>query len=164
MLDSIRDLKLKLILGEVSYPEISIKRIKKKSFLFNTPYWKYVRRNKNHIITGSMCLKAFGLIDRLPRDVDFLIDSELNIEKLIKGVHRDKYNMQVGEEDMLGYRQYYIYSYGPFYEDYFKYNNQTIISHNGYLFQDPLEILENKMSLGRPKDKADIIMAVNRII
>jgi hypothetical protein len=133
----IRDFKIRSILGEF-YIEPDINSLKMgNNFLFTTKHWKIIQKYKKEcIVSGSCSLKAFGLLERSPRDLDLILldESKLNIFDIDK-LSRDGY--------------YTIEVIGSTLEkkiriDFFKFTNQSIIEVNGIKFHNPLEILKLK--------------------
>lgn len=142
----------------------NIRSIKKgKNWIFNKPYWKIIEKHKhNCIITGSMALKAFGLIDREPNDVDLILMDKN--DPIVKRLHKDRYGWEPDNETMYGYL-----NLNP-YVDFFIYNESIhYIEYKGYKFQHPLEIIKTKAEMARnekhltTKDYFDIIKSIENI-
>ena len=156
-----------------------INLIKKKNWLINQPYWSVIEKYKGKtIITGSLALKAFGLLTRYTKDVDFIVTDKSIIEKEL---FTDSYNDEI-DIDLLGYYGYEktffgLSSISPYFlhtysctVDFFENKSVTVIEKDGYLFQHPLEIIDTKVKIAknrnsfeqtRYKDYEDFIYFVN---
>ena len=100
----IRDLKLSIILGENSTEFIpNLNKLRKgNNRFFDQPYWKVIKEWKGKsVITGSSALYAFGLLDRMPQDIDLLVDKN-NFNPNIK-LSQNRYPGMDGKMDVLGY-------------------------------------------------------------
>jgi len=166
----IRDIKLSILSGDLNLNIVpNIGRLKRgNNFIFNKRHWKLIRKHKhNCIITGSAALLAFGLIDRMPKDVDLILMSDESNESkiLVRTLQRGKY---VGDPvDLLG--SHYDSGYAV---DFFEYKDSIrYIEHDGYKFEHPLDILNKKMlimknNLGgnsRTKDYFDVHKILQRL-
>lgn len=174
MKNKIRDLKLGLINGDINYQfKCDLKRLRKgNNKIFNKFYWRIIKKHKDCVITGSASLYAFGLIDREPHDLDFLIDVEKNKDFISKLKPIDGYN---GEEEINCIGRYTNHAkllnglydgYGYCDVDFFELNDsKNIIEIDGYKFHHPLDIISTKSTLVsyRHKDITDINMCIERI-
>lgn len=159
----IRDIKLRVSLGEISlYMEPDLKRLRKgKNFIFSQPIWKGVTKYKNFVISGSTSLYAFGLIDRIPQDLDLLHTSEDTLPKL----YGNRYPGMEHEIEMTGYTDVER----KFNVDFFPIKNtDKIIEFGGFKFHHPFDILIKKSEIGAQrwrsnKDFDDIKFAIDRI-
>lgn len=161
--NEIRDLKLELLLDHTFSFDPDIRKIKKgNNWLFNKPYWKHIDKWKGKsVITGSIALSAFGLVERKPKDIDLLV------EEIPKGLktYDNLYLGMEGKIDVLGYFPDHDSNMNV---DFFKWNkHHHIIEKEGYLFQHPFQILETKihLALTRPstKDYKDIEESLQKI-
>jgi hypothetical protein len=161
--NAIRDLKLEIILDHTFSFDPDIRKIRKgNNWIFNKPYWKHIDKWKGKsVITGSIALSAFGLIERNPKDVDLLV------EEIPEGLqtYHNNYTGMDGKIDVLGYFPDHDSNMNV---DFFKWNkHHHIIEKEGYLFQHPFQILETKLQLAstRPsmKDFQDIEKCLQKI-
>lgn len=138
-----RDIKIEFITGNLSLPTPNINRLRKGGNLFfNQKYWSIIKEWKSKsTITGSACLYAFGLIDRLPKDIDLLVDKD--ITKDIKLYH-NLYPGMEGKLDLLGY-----YPDRGYNVDLFHSTDHSIISVDGYNFHHPFEVIEKKIQISK---------------
>lgn len=164
MINKIRDIKLTYLMGDIDF-EIDKNRVKKfKKEL------KFISKNfPNDIISGSLALSLFGLIDREIKDIDIIIDNDrdvtnfglsFNLENLLKNNEYFK-----SPENYLGYKYYNwresIFSIKRNYKvDFFK--GESIIYYDLFFentplrVQSPISIIENKYKIGGFKNLEDI--------
>lgn len=169
-----RNLKLKLMLNDDIKFEPNIDLIKKKSYFRDKSYWQILKKYRgNTIITGSLSLKAFGLMEREVSDID-LIALDSSIVKTV-GKHHDRYDTDVKE--LIGYDKVYtkyfgIWNHERWYVDFFEHTNQTFVEKDGYLFQSPIEVMDKKIDMvanriynghasDRTKDLEDFLVFAN---
>lgn len=134
-----RHLKLKLIADASLTP--NIKLLENKNFLFKNRYWKTIQKfSPKVIITGSLALKAFGIITRPIDDLDFIVFDD-TIDYPDHKVNR-KYFEDNYPNNILG-----TYLENKMIIDFYSYSNQTCIEYNGLKFHNPYEILRNKLDL-----------------
>jgi hypothetical protein len=146
----LRELKLKMISGEVNF-EISKDSIKK----FNTEL-KFIKKNfTNDIISGSIALNLFGLINRDISDIDILIKDESGYSRY------NNHNYGDGEKltpNRLGFIKFdyrkNLFSFKKTYEvDFFKDVGATFIEFefDGIKLkaQHPIEIISQKMLMSK---------------
>jgi hypothetical protein len=157
----LRDVKLKLLLESNIQFEPNIKRLRKgNNFLLSQPYWTVIQKWKGEaVLSGSAALYAFGLIDRLPKDIDFLITESPKNQILSS----NRYVGMEAEMDLMGY-----YVHKQYNVDFFELKNQHFIEKDGYKFHHPLEIIECKMSImdkrwNDSKDFFDIIEVFKKL-
>jgi hypothetical protein len=136
----VRDLKILSILGEF-YIEPDIKSLKMGSnILFHTNHWKIIQKfKKDTIVTGSCALKAFNLIERSPKDVDFILTDESNLNRYCQEIYEKNTRDGYLTIDVIGStleKETRI--------DFFKFTDQSIIEVDGVKFHNPLEILTCK--------------------
>ena len=136
--DSIlRDINLSILMSEMVLPFPSIKRVKMgNNYIFNKKHWSIIKTHKDDaIISGSLSLIAFGLIDRDPNDIDIiLLDKDHNMK-----LSKDRY----GDQDIPENLGYYIK--GDTYVDVFKRTNKTrYFECEGYKIDHPLDVLSRK--------------------
>ncbi len=151
MKKELMDIKLSLILSDFEFIP-NLKAIKNRNIFTNYKHWSVIQKYKgNSIITGSVALKAFGLMQhRETKDLDLIV-----IDDSFKNYYKDKNPRYFGTDnkEIKGY----------FFEnsitiDLFENNSVTVIEKDGYLFQNPIEIIENKIAVytHRYKDNIDI--------
>jgi len=161
----IRHLKLQMILGETPNLEPDIKRIKRgDNWILNKPYWKWIEKWKGEsVITGSLSLHAFGLLERTPTDLDFLV------RKVPDGItlYQNIYIGMEAEVDLLGY---FPDRSANMNIDFFQLKeSDQIIEKDGYLFHHPYQIMECKMRISEKrwndsKDFWDIHSCLKKLI
>ncbi len=146
-----RQINIDILIGDkVLIP--NIKNIKKgNNFIFNKKYWNIIQKYKDScVITGSLSLKAFGLISRDPSDIDLiLMDGSEEPTNLVK---RKYSGDEIDLHGSLMDSGYII--------DFFKNPNINIIECDGFKFQNPIDVLLTKSKLlsnrGPYKDYEDI--------
>ena len=106
-LNRLRDIKLKILLNEIHLPTINLNLIKKKNIFMNQPHWQYIEKYKHlGLLSGSMVLKAYGLINRDAYDIDIISDKNYLFEYLSdKKTSLQKHGMysEEGLENSLGF-------------------------------------------------------------
>jgi hypothetical protein len=151
----IRDVKINIILGNIILMKPNIKRLRKgNNRFFNQKYWKILKEYKGQIITGSCSLYAYGLLDRMPSDIDLIVDKS-SFTPSKKLLTDERYS----EFDTIGYFRDHGY-----YIDVFDNNNAKYIEIDGFLLHDPFEIIDKKLEMGREdsKDIHDIIYILKK--
>ncbi len=146
----LRELKLKMISGEVNF-EISKDSIKN----FNTEL-KFIKKNfTNDIITGSIALNLFSLINRDISDIDILIKDESRYNRY------NNHNYGDGEKltpNRLGFIKFdyrkNFFSFKKTYEvDFFKDVGSTFIEFEfegiKLKVQHPIEVISQKMTMSK---------------
>jgi hypothetical protein len=151
-----RDIKLYIVTeGEFS-PGVNLNRLRKgNNKFFSQKYWPILKEWKGKVtITGSCSLYAFGLLDRVPNDIDFLIDKKnLDSSKLFQ----NRYPGMEGKMDVLGY-----YPKNGYNVDFFHSIEHSTVECDGFLFHHPLEVVQKKIDIldlrrgGDTKDFYDI--------
>ena len=147
-------------------PHIDLKKIKDKKFLFfpvaNT-HWSVIKKfSESCIITGSLALKAFGLLERNLNnsDIDFFIIDQERIEYPYERLGRQYY------EDNFKGNWIGTYKLGKSIIDFFEWNNQEYIEFEGLKFHNPWQILCTKLELlksdGSYKHFEDIKFYLNK--
>lgn len=150
LLPEFRDFKLKLIQSDIDF-SVSKEVIKKYHNELS-----FIRENfKNDVITGSIALILFGIIDRVVSDIDILIKDEGRYSGYIN-------NAYVGDDEEMDNRLGYIeFKYKPglfsktkYYEvDFFKNVDAKYIEFDfegtTLKLQHPLEIISAKMGMSR---------------
>jgi hypothetical protein len=158
----IRDIKLSMVLGESPEFTPDIKRLRKKNIIQNHKHWSIIKQWKGKaVLTGSAALYAFGLLDRLPNDIDFLVKDKPDIK-----LYNNRYPGMEGEMDLLGYYPDYKLGYNV---DFFPLNSNTVIEKDGFLFHHPFEIIEAKARIsnfrgGTPRSKSKDIYDIVDIL
>ena len=158
----IRDIKLSMVLGESPEFTPDIKRLRKKNIIQNHKHWSIIKQWKGKaVLTGSAALYGFGLLDRLPNDIDFLVKDKPDIK-----LYNNRYPGMEGEMDLLGYYPDYKLGYNV---DFFPLNSNTVIEKDGFLFHHPFEIIEAAFLTPRvmshlvSKDIYDIVEILKKI-
>lgn len=159
----VRDIKLSMILDNYKEFEIDLKKLRKgNNRFFNKGYWSILKEWKGKaIITGSLALYAFGLIDRLPADIDLIVDKNSFIPPKTLSSHNE-----YGPEPKLNILGYYTQKW--YNVDFFHLDERNFIEKDGFLFHNPFDIMEKKIELigsryGNHKDYRDIIFILNKI-
>jgi hypothetical protein len=160
----LRDLKIKVSLSDIDLVlEPNINLIKKDY------YWKYIKKYKGKaIITGSVSLKAFGLIDRDINDLDLIVlDDDIIKEKKINFLYDRFFSQKLFLTTKYGSdpiptligsisvwkKIYYIIPDYTYHIDFFENENNKFIEKDGFLFNHPFEILEKKVTLAEERFK-----------
>lgn len=157
----IRDIQINSVMKKmILNPDI--KKIKKgNNIFFNKPYWKIIKKYKDDcIITGSMALYAFNLIDRQPKDIDFIVlNKETKLPKLYINSYEDENIVNlIGTFEDDGYII-----------DFFEEDNPVYVESNGYKFEHPVQIIIKKSKMARntsgyvSKDAYDILECYKNI-
>lgn len=157
MIDKIRDIKLTYLIGDIDF-EIDKNKVKKfKKEL------KFISKNfPNDIISGSLALSLFGLIDREIKDIDIIIDNDRDVTNLNLLKNNEYFK---SPENYLGYKYYNwresIFSIKRNYKvDFFK--GEGIIYYDLFFeniplrVQSPISIIEKKYKIGGFKNLEDI--------
>jgi hypothetical protein len=160
----LRQMRIGMTLGEIILPIPDINKIRNSNLFFNKPYWNFVKNNKDKIITGSLSLKAFGLIKREIGDIDLIVDTKNpDYSSLIENLKKSmKY--PDGDSSKIGYiMSKKIYPWHKKYMvDFFRLDNPDFTEVDGFKFHNPIDILYIKMKLSGPrgKDKTDVIDSI----
>jgi hypothetical protein len=147
----IRDLKLSIILGENNTNFVpNLNKLRKgNNRFFDQPYWKVIKEWKGKsVITGSSALYAFGLLDRMPQDIDLLVDKN-NFNPNIKLAH-NRYPGMDGKMDVLGY---YADKKANMNVDFFHSDSHEVIEVDGFLFHHPFEIMAKKVEISPNRER-----------
>jgi hypothetical protein len=151
----IRDLKLSTILGENGNENAldfspDLKKLRKgNNRFFDQPYWKVIKEWKGKsVITGSAALYAFGLLDRMPQDIDLLVDKN-NFNPNIK-LSKNRYSGMDSKMNILGY---YIDKKSNMNVDFFHSESHEVIEVDGFLFHHPFEIMFKKIEISLNREK-----------
>ena len=157
----IRDIQINSVMKKMILKP-DIKKIKKGSnIFFNKPYWKIIEKYKDDcIITGSMALYAFNLINRQPKDIDLIVfNKETKLPKLyINSYKKEKVVNLIGTFEDDGYII-----------DFFEEDNPVYVEFNGYKFEHPVQIIIKKSKMARnisgyvTKDVYDILECYKNI-
>ena len=159
----IRDVKLSMLLDNDIIIKPNIKKLRKgKNLIFDQSYWKVLNKYKgNSIITGSTALYAMDLLDRMPKDIDLIVDKEYLIGE---DLCHNRYVGMEGEMDMVGF---YIDKKSNMNIDFFHNNHCETIECEGFLFHNPFQIMETKIEISKnrsgSKDISDIIDILRKI-
>ena len=162
----IRDLKLSIILEtNINFVPNLHKLRKGNNRLFNQKYWSILKEWKGKsIITGSAALYAFGLCERLPQDIDLIVDK--NNFNPGRKLSNNRYPGMDGKMDVIGY---YADRKRGYNVDFFHDDNANFIEIDGFLFHDPFEIMEKKLEIypyrerNNSKDIHDLIYIFKKI-
>jgi len=153
-----RDFKIKSLYTNFTIQEDRFKKIK------STGIYKLLESEfKEDIITGSLSLWLFGLLDfdRKVYDIDIITN------KIISNLTFDDYGNI--SESLLGYK-YYNYTKHIFFRteikvDFFENIGQDYIEYKGLKFNTPFNIIDFKMKMitDNQKHKNDLIYCFNSI-
>lgn len=143
-----RDYKLKVLNGEVKFApsERFIEKYKEILYFISDKF-------SNDIISGSLALNLFGLINRDTNDIDILIDDKDRYPKY----HKDQYDDEFSSANRLGFLEFKykrgiftsekMYNVDFFHNSYgasfitFDFNGNQLKLHN------PLEIMDYKLNM-----------------
>lgn len=143
----IRDIKISNILEGNESIQPNLKRLRKgNNRFFNKDYWKIIKEYKGKIITGSCALYAYGLLDRMPKDVDLIVDKNNFNPK--KKLSNNRYPGMDGKLDVIGY--YHDKGYNI---DFFHGTDERYIEVDGFLFHDPFEIIDKKLEISPDRER-----------
>lgn len=150
-------------------PQINLRRLRKgKNLIFNQKYWPILQNWKGKAtITGSAALYAFGLIDRLPNDIDFLVDSSTFEPGRKLYTELKRYSGMTQKLNMIGW-----YTQSGYNVDFFHNANHSKIICDGHTFHHPFEIIQKKIEIHessnsiskiRRTDYEDVLVAFKKI-
>lgn len=136
-----RDYKLKVIKDEIKFEVDNSRFISNKTI-------KFIKKQlPGDIISGSLALSLFGLLDREPNDVDILIKDKERYDFYYS-------NYDYGSNKItnrLGYRRLKhkssFFSRKEYLVDFFIDFGSTFIEYDGVKIQNPIEVINFKMSL-----------------
>jgi hypothetical protein len=142
-----RDMKLSVIDGSVTFGVDA-------SFVTNDSLDFIVKNFPNDILTGSVALRMFGLLDRNSEDIDIIIDDSSRYTGYISENYGDD---EVGLTNRLGVKRF-THTTGFFIKkkrthnvDFFENKNASFLTYSykggEYKIQSPLEILQYKVSM-----------------
>lgn len=143
----IRNIKLKIISGEYSlnFSDVNLKKHNEElNFILN-------RLSENDIITGSLALKVYGLLDREIGDLDIIIDDPHRYQ----GYRNSGYG-QFRLDNRLGYKKFIEKGWWPFTKkeyqvDFFKNDNVKFIEMNfngkKLKIHNPIDIIKHKSDM-----------------
>lgn len=162
----IRDIKLSIILGTDRQFVPDINKLRKgNNKLFSQNYWPILKEWKGKsIITGSAALYAFGLCERLPQDIDLIVDK--NNFNPGRELSNNRYPGMDGKIDVIGY---YADRKRGYNVDFFHNDNTNFIEMDGFLFHHPFEIMEKKLEIcphrkrNNSKDIHDLIYIFQKL-
>lgn len=139
-----RDLKLRVVSGEIDF------KINKDFLRSNKKLFRFIKKAfPNDIVSGSLVLKTFGLINRELNDVDILISDRDRYSSYDKSDYGDT---EINVSNRLGYRDIYykdgIFSFRKKYHvDFFENQSASYVVVDGIKFHTPLEVLNCKVSM-----------------
>jgi len=161
----LRDFKLSVITGDLDLKVelVNLNRFKKEL--------KYIKDNfTNDIITGSLALNLFGIIERNISDIDIIIDDRERYEDYTLGI---LYGRPLGEHVMdnrLGYKMFKVEKTGLFKKlqktkyykiDFFESSDSNYIEvdydNHIYKLHNPIDILNTKSNLDTDKHDNDLL-------
>ncbi len=145
----IRDVKISTILDGNELIQPNLKRLRKgNNRFFNQDYWKFIKEHKGKIITGSCALYAYGLLDRMPKDIDLIVDRNTFNPK--KKLSKDRYPGMDSKLNVIGY--YHDRGYNI---DFFQGSNEKYIEVDGFFFHDLFEIIDKKLEIYPHRERND---------
>ncbi len=155
---TMRNVRTKLALGEY---EISVDPVRYDKFKKSKEYKIYKKVHSGKVITGSMALYLFGLLDRRVGDLDVLDSSVSEFDFS----HKDSYNFNVDIGGYMGSIEYsprWYQSFKLFYVDIFEENENNIdkIVYEDIVLDNPLSIMENKYKFGTQIKHRDDLMTI----
>jgi hypothetical protein len=150
----LRDLKFKVLDGEIIFRvnSYSINRFKKELDFILANF-------KDDVITGSLALNLYGLIDRPIGDIDILINDKDRYQNYIT----DGYDEVISNR--LGYKEFRwrknIFSKKQFYSvDFFndKGDSYQVFEYKGNLLKlhNPFDIISQKLTMAGNKHRYDL--------
>ena len=152
----LRNLKLRIIKNEFNF------KINKKLLLNESNTFEFISKVlPNDIITGSIALRIFGLINRESRDIDILIKDKDRYRCFL-----DDYDDDELTPNRLGYhtithKKGFFSKSKDYKVDFFKDTGSQFIEfdYKGVVLKvhNPLELMSIKMSLNGTKHKQDMI-------
>lgn len=145
----IRDLKIHLLLEQDFTLAPDLNKLRKgNNRLFNQDYWPILKEWKGKsIITGSAALYAFNLSQRLPKDIDLIVDKN-NFDPG-RELSKNRYPGMDGKL-IIGYYADYKRGYNV---DFFHGENVNFIELDGFKFHHPFEILLKKLEISPLRDR-----------
>lgn len=160
----IRDLKIKIISGEfeVNFSDVNKKRHREElNFILN-------KLSTNDVISGSLALKLYGLLDREIGDIDILIEDE----NRYNGYTLDYYGVRL--DNRLGYKKFIEkgwFSRKEYKVDFFKNKGVTYneMNFNGKKIKvhNPVDIINLKLKMFMKKydtkHKDDLVHIFNKV-
>lgn len=167
----LRDLKIRMINGEEVFKPIRFVRSKKAE-----KYLKFINKNlTDDIITGSLALYCYGLMDRNLGDIDIIIDDPNRYENY----DNDHYHINFNLTGRLGYKQFKVsnlFGTNEYEVDFFKNEgvkfNSVKLMGCYFRVQPPIDVIENKIKIildnntsfiTRIKHREDIDITLNKI-
>ena len=162
----LRDFKLSVITGDLDLKVelVNLNRFKKEL--------KYIKDNfTNDIITGSLALNLFGIIERNISDIDIIIDDRERYEDYTLGVsYGNQINGELKMDNRLGYKVFEDKKTGFFkllkrskyYKiDFFESSDSNYIEvdydNHIYKLHNPIDILNTKSNLDTDKHDNDLL-------
>ncbi len=134
------DRKLKLLLLEGCDIKPNLKKIKWSSLLLKTKWWPILEKNKEScIITGSVALFAFGIITRKPESLDLIKFGRCNIPGEIIDMQYSTDNINNNLIQTTKQKNLVIHLFHS--------TNEEKINHEGFIFQNPYQILRVKLDI-----------------
>ena len=140
-----RDLKLKLVSGEFDF------KINKDFLRSNKKLFRFIKSNfPNDIVSGSIVLKAYGLLSRESNDLDILINNSSRYSSYRKGDYGEAEETHVSNR--LGYVDVEykdgFFSFKKKYKvDFFENLSASYNIVDGIKFHNPIEVLNCKMNM-----------------
>lgn len=142
---NIRDIKLKVLTDEYDF-SINENILGMYKNELNFIYEKFDKYNV--VITGSLALKIYGLIDRIVGDIDLLINdmNGIEIKPLIN--HYDNDELYFGSN--IYKNRINLFKVDKYKVDFFKndsLNSEFIYRNRVYKIDDPINIIEKKANM-----------------
>lgn len=156
MISELRNLKIRLLNGDIklSFSEKAIKKYSKELNFIGGEL------EKDDIITGSLCLALYGLIDRDISDIDIIIKNKnryKNYRRYGYGNDNDIPNRLGYKEISKKYKLWYIFKKKLTYQvDFFENtgnHSYSILNYSGYKLRvdNPIQVMQLKNSLHNPQ-------------
>lgn len=134
------DRQLKLCLLQEYDLKPNLKKIKWSSVFLKTKWWPILEKNKDScIITGSVALFAFDMISRKPGNLDLIKLTKCNIPGEILDMQYSSDNINNNLIQTTKHKNLVIHLFHS--------KNEEIINHEGFMFQNPFEILRTKLKI-----------------
>jgi hypothetical protein len=135
----LRDLSISLLFNKVDFNINRLSYVEKIRFQSALDMCKYF----NLILTGSLVLKCFGLIERETSDIDVLIDLSGDKEKISEIKKYQLLDTSYEEEYYIDTRLIMDCSV-----DFFRYSDQPTIELDILVVHNPIDILKDKLNMG----------------
>lgn len=144
LISEMRNLKLRLLSDDIQF-EPNEKHLKSEILDF-------IKSNfKDDIISGSLSLSIFGLLDRKLNDIDILIKDKNRYPSYIKSMYGDDME-DILAPNRLGVIEFrhktgFFSPTRTYNVDFFEYKGSTYIDFNGIKLHNPIEIISYKLNM-----------------